>query len=88
MRRFDLVLVRPEMPFLDEDGLGVLAGSCQRFVEADLEVVIVCPRPALSRLLAVVGLDDGMKLVSSFDEAALQPRAPYRCRHGESEEDS
>ena len=86
--RFDLALVRPKMPFLDEDGLDVLAGSCERFTAAGLAVVIVCERPALSRLLAAARLDDGMKLVSSFDEAALGPRTPFSCRHGESEEDA
>lgn len=69
------------MPFLDSEGLDVLASYCAAVESAGLNLVMVCERPALTRLFQATGFDRQIQLVTAFDDSQLGPRRPHRCRH-------
>ena len=46
-----------EVPFMDSAGLGALIGGIRRNRDHDGQIVVVCDKPALTRLLHTTGFD-------------------------------
>lgn len=57
------------VPFMDSAGLGALIGGIRKIREASGEVVVVCDRPAVLRLLHTTRFDRMVSVVSLVDEA-------------------
>ena len=52
-----LLIDLSEVPFMDSAGLGALIGGIRRNRDHDGEIVVVCDKPALTRLLHTTGFD-------------------------------
>ena len=78
---YELLLIRPEMPFLDSDGLEVLTSYCGEIGRRGVLVVVVTARPALMRVFEAHGFDQQAQLIKTFDESRLEVRKPHRCHH-------
>lgn len=57
------------VPFMDSAGLGALIGGIRKIREAEGEVVVVCDRPAVLRLLHTTRFDRMVTVVSLVDDA-------------------
>lgn len=57
------------VPFMDSAGLGALIGGIRKIREASGEVVVVCDRPAVLRLLHTTRFDRMVTVVAVVDEA-------------------
>lgn len=57
------------VPFMDSVGLGALIGGIRKIREAAGEVVVVCDRAAVLRLLHTTRFDRMVSVVSVIDEA-------------------
>lgn len=58
-----------EVPFMDSSGLGALIGGIRKIREADGEVVVVCDRSAVLRLLHTTRFDRMVTVVSDLRQA-------------------
>lgn len=52
-----LLIDLSEVPFMDSAGLGALIGGIRRNRDHEGEIVVVCDKPALTRLLHTTGFD-------------------------------
>jgi anti-sigma B factor antagonist len=52
-----LIIDLSEVPFMDSAGLGALIGGIRHNRDHDGEIVVVCDKPALTRLLHTTGFD-------------------------------
>jgi len=57
------------VPFMDSAGLGALIGGIRKIREASGEVVVVCDRPAVLRLLHTTRFDRMVTVVGSVEDA-------------------
>ena len=57
------------VPFMDSSGLGALIGGIRKIREADGEVVVVCDRAAVLRLLHTTRFDRMVSVVADVDLA-------------------
>jgi anti-sigma B factor antagonist len=57
------------VPFMDSAGLGALIGGIRKIRDAEGEVVVVCDRAAVLRLLHTTRFDRMVTVVSLIDEA-------------------
>ena len=57
------------VPFMDSAGLGALIGGIRKIREAEGEVVVVCDRAAVLRLLHTTRFDRMVTVVSAVDAA-------------------
>lgn len=60
------------VPFMDSAGLGALIGGIRKIREASGEVVVVCERPAVLRLLHTTRFDRMVTVVSDVDAARTE----------------
>ncbi|WP_433435428.1 STAS domain-containing protein [Nonomuraea sp. CA-141351] len=58
-----LILDLSEVTFCDAGGLGVLVGIQHRARPMGITVALTAPRPFMSRLLHITGLDRGLPMV-------------------------
>lgn len=52
-----LLIDLSEVPFMDSAGLGALIGGIRRNRDHEGEIVVVCDKPALTKLLHTTGFD-------------------------------
>ncbi|MCB1284785.1 MAG: STAS domain-containing protein [Microthrixaceae bacterium] len=64
-----VVIDLSEVPFMDSAGLGALIGGIRKIREAEGEVVVVCDRAAVLRLLHTTRFDRMVSVVASCDDA-------------------
>ena len=64
-----LVIDMSEVPFVDSAGLGALIGGIRRARELGGDVVVVCNRPSLVRILRTTGFDRIVAMTDTVDEA-------------------
>ncbi|NLA36176.1 MAG: STAS domain-containing protein [Actinobacteria bacterium] len=64
-----VVIDLSEVPFMDSSGLGALIGGIRKIREADGEVVVVCDRAAVLRLLHTTRFDRMVSVVDSLELA-------------------
>ena len=65
------------VPFMDSAGLGALIGGIRKIREAEGEVVVVCDRPAVLRLLHTTRFDRMVTVVAMVDAAHAELAAPH-----------
>ncbi|MFG6200743.1 STAS domain-containing protein [Nonomuraea sp. JJY05] len=59
-----LILDLSEVTFCDAGGLGVLVGIQRRARQMGITVALTAPRPFMSRLLHITGLERGLPMVA------------------------
>lgn len=64
----DMAVDLNEVGFMDSTGFGVLVGILKRMREAGRTLVLARPQPAVTRILAVTGLDRVFPVYDSVDE--------------------
>jgi len=64
------------VPFMDSAGLGALIGGIRKIREAEGEVVVVCDRPAVLRLLHTTRFDRMVTVVALVDDAHAELATP------------
>ena len=64
------------VPFMDSAGLGALIGGIRKIREAAGEVVVVCDRPAVLRLLHTTRFDRMVSVVAVVDAAHAELASP------------
>lgn len=60
------------VPFMDSAGLGALIGGIRKIREADGEVVVVCDRAAVLRLLHTTRFDRMVTVVPTLEQASAE----------------
>ena len=63
-----LLIDLSEVPFMDSAGLGALIGGIRRNRDHEGEIVVVCDKPALTRLLHTTGFDRIVPVIETLDE--------------------
>ncbi|MEM7091998.1 MAG: STAS domain-containing protein [Actinomycetota bacterium] len=63
-----LLIDLSEVPFMDSAGLGALIGGIRRNRDHDGEIVVVCDKPALTRLLHTTGFDRIVPVTENLDD--------------------
>ncbi len=63
-----LLIDLSEVPFMDSAGLGALIGGIRRNRDHEGEIVVVCDKPALTRLLHTTGFDRIVPVTETLDE--------------------
>ena len=63
-----LLIDLSEVPFMDSAGLGALIGGIRRNRDHEGEIVVVCDKPALTRLLHTTGFDRIVPVIETHDE--------------------
>jgi anti-sigma B factor antagonist len=66
-----LVLDLEDLQFVDSAGLRVMLGAHQRSVERGAEFALTPGTPQVQRLLAITGVTEHMRTISSADETLL-----------------
>ena len=74
-----LVIDMCAVPFVDSAGLGALIGGIRRARELGGDVVVVCNRPSLVRILRTTGFDRIVAMTATVDEA----KTAFEKSHGE-----
>lgn len=64
-----VVIDLSDVPFMDSSGLGALIGGVRKIRDAEGEVVVVCDRTAVLRLLHTTRFDRMVTVVSDLDLA-------------------
>jgi anti-anti-sigma factor len=59
-----LILDLSEVTFCDAGGLGVLVGIQRRARPMGITLALIAPRPFMSRLLRITGLDRGLPMMA------------------------
>lgn len=63
-----LLIDLSEVPFMDSAGLGALIGGIRRNRDHDGEIVVVCDKPALTRLLHTTGFDRIVPVTETLED--------------------
>lgn len=63
-----LLIDLSEVPFMDSAGLGALIGGIRRNRDNEGEIVVVCDKPALTRLLHTTGFDRIVPVTETLDD--------------------
>ena len=63
-----LLIELSQVPFMDSAGLGALIGGIRRNRDHDGEIVVVCDKPALTRLLHTTGFDRIVPVTETLEE--------------------
>lgn len=73
-----LIIDLSEVPFMDSAGLGALIGGIRRNRDNEGEIVVVCDKPPLTRLLHTTGFDRIVPVTETIEEgvAILNGEAP------------
>jgi anti-sigma B factor antagonist len=64
-----VVIDLSRVPFMDSAGLGALIGGIRKIRDSGGEVVVVCDRPAVLRLLHTTRFDRMVQVVADVDGA-------------------
>lgn len=64
-----LMIDLSDVPFMDSAGLGALIGGIRRARENEGDVVVLCSRPTLTRLLHTTGFDRIVPVTETLEEA-------------------
>jgi anti-sigma B factor antagonist len=67
-----LLIDLSEVPFMDSAGLGALIGGIRRNRDHEGEIVVVCDKPALTRLLHTTGFDRIVPVTETLDDGVGQ----------------
>ena len=63
-----LLIDLSDVPFMDSAGLGALIGGIRRNRDHDGEIVVVCDKPALTRLLHTTGFDRIVPVTENLED--------------------
>lgn len=64
----NVIIDLSEVPFMDSAGLGALIGGIRRNRSNEGKIVVVCGKPALTRLLHTTGFDRIVPVTETLDE--------------------